>query len=90
MLNFLKNLVKGSSPGPAVTGEERAVRTARLKAVLTAELSQTQVDGRPVTHRRLESLIRATGAGKRETIQLLREIGARPSRRRGSELWTLE
>ncbi|MDB6136154.1 MAG: hypothetical protein JWM59_4397 [Verrucomicrobiales bacterium] len=90
MLTFLKNLVKGSSPRPAEPQEDRATRAARLKAVLTAELSQTQVDGRPVTHRRLESLIRATGAGKRETVQLLREIGARPSRRRGSELWTME
>ncbi|RYD38115.1 MAG: hypothetical protein EOP86_01745 [Verrucomicrobiaceae bacterium] len=86
----MKNLVKGGSPRPAETGEERAIRVAKLKAVLTAELSQTQVDGRPVTHRRLESLIRATGAGKRETVQLLREIGARPSRRRGSDLWTME
>ncbi len=89
MLSFLKNLLKsGKLSSIQEEKEDPVVRSERLRALLLAELSQTQVDGRPVTHRRLESLMLATGTGKTETIRLLREIGARPSSRRGAKLWT--
>lgn len=90
MLTFLKIFWKRNSfsSGPE-TLEDRKLRAERLKAILKFELALTQVDGRPVTHRRLESLMLATGAGKKETVRLLREIGARPSGRHGDRIWTL-
>lgn len=58
--------------------------------MLLAELQTVRVDGKPVTHRRLESLMLTAGTGKRQTKKLLRAIGARPSKRRGAKFWTLK
>ena len=63
-------------------------RLAKAKEVLEAELRSRRIDGKPVTHRRLETLMLSAGTQKRETVRLLRELGARPSSRHGSRLWT--
>lgn len=90
MISFLLKLLKPQRPLSSAEPEDAGpVRTERLKAILKAELSRTQVDGRPVSHRRLESLMQAAETGKRETVLLLRQIGARPSSRHGNKVWTL-
>jgi hypothetical protein len=91
MISFLLKLLKPRrAPSPLAPADEDAqARAERLKAILRSELSRTQVDGRPVSHRRLESLMQATETGKRETVILLRQIGARPSSRHGSKVWTM-
>jgi hypothetical protein len=61
----------------------------RLKKLLTIELNSKTLDGRQLTHRRLETLMLVTGLNRKETIRLLREIGARPSGRFRAEIWTL-
>jgi hypothetical protein len=65
-------------------------RTGKAQRVLLSELSQQRIDGAPISHRRLESLMLASGTGRRETVRLLRAIGARPSRRHGPSVWTLK
>jgi hypothetical protein len=52
-------------------------------------MNSKAIDGRPVTHRRIETLMLITRIDKRRTIRLLREIGARPSSRFGSGIWTM-
>ncbi|MDB6133410.1 MAG: hypothetical protein JWM59_1653 [Verrucomicrobiales bacterium] len=65
-------------------------RTEKAQRVLLSELSRQRTDGAPVSHRRLESLMLASATGRRETVRLLRAIGARPSRRHGAAVWTLK
>jgi hypothetical protein len=62
----------------------------KARRILHSELSQQRTDGTPVSHRRLESLMLAVGAEKRQTMCLLRAIGARPSNRDGGAMWTLK
>lgn len=88
MLAFLRAILKRSPTG---AGEEtREQRAERIRETLLSELSHKSIEGKPVTHRRLESLMLAAHAGKKETIQRLREIGARPSARMGKRLWTMD
>lgn len=90
MISFLLKLLKPQRPLSTVVPDEDAeTRAERLKAILRAELNRTQVDGKPISHRRLESLMQTTETSKRETVILLRQIGARPSSRHGSKVWTL-
>lgn len=90
MISFLLKLLKPQRPlSSDVPDEDPQARNERLKAILRAELSRTQVDGKPVSHRRLESLMQTTETSKRETMILLREIGARPSSRHGTKVWTM-
>lgn len=65
-------------------------RVERLKTILRSEMTQDTLDGRQLTHRRLETLMLVTGLSKKETVRLLRDIGARPSSRHGSKIWTLK
>jgi hypothetical protein len=61
-----------------------------VRRILREELVLTGRDGNLKTHRSLVSLMNMTGTGKRETIRLLREIGARTSTRFGdNKVWTL-
>lgn len=85
MLSFLRRIF---TPGRAESGD-RTERAAKIQLILRAELSRTSVQGKPVTHRRLLSLMEAARAGRSETIRHLREIGARPSTRLGGKVWTL-
>lgn len=69
------------------TPEDRA---ERIRTIIRAELSQTSVDGKPITHRKLFSLMLPAESGKKETIRRLREIGARQSSKVGKKVWTLD
>jgi len=66
-----------------------ALKTRQLE-ILDHELKQKKLSGEPVGHRRLKTLMLAAGTSRSKTIRLLRELGARPSSRKGEELWTLE
>ncbi|MES2708790.1 MAG: hypothetical protein V4726_19500 [Verrucomicrobiota bacterium] len=88
MFAFLKIRLKFLRLGTATEKQAELDRLAKAREVLSAELKSTRVDGKPVTHRRLETLMLAAGTGKQETIRLLRGLGARPSSRHGLRLWT--
>ena len=90
MLLLLKKLFTRGGRHAPLGGEDPKDREEKLKTILRMEMTQDTLDGRQVTHRRLESLVLATGAGKKETIRTLRAIGARPSSRHGSKIWTLK
>lgn len=68
----------------------RKTNNEKLKQALLLEMNSKSLDGRPLTHRRIETLMLVTGLGKKETIRLLREIGARPSGRFGAGIWTMK
>ncbi|MES2708817.1 MAG: hypothetical protein V4726_19640 [Verrucomicrobiota bacterium] len=90
MILFVKKCFRRLKPKSVE--EKQAIKAMQEKAriILTSELSQQWTDGKPVSHRRLESLMLAADTDRKETIRLLREIGARPSSRRGgARLWTL-
>ncbi len=90
MILFAKKCLQLLKPMSAGERQEMKARVEKARGILTLELSQQWTDGKPVSHRRLESLMLAAGTGRKETIRLLREIGARPSSRRsGARLWTL-
>jgi len=78
---------------PATRREERAAREAQLQRrqeILLAELSQEKLSGKPVGYRRLESLMLVAGTNRRETVRILKKLGARPSSRKGKQYWTLK
>jgi len=78
---------------PLSRRERLALRQAQKKRqldVLGHELRQQKLNGEPVGHRRLKTLMLAAGTSRGKTIRLLKELGARPSSRKGEELWTLE
>lgn len=91
MFPLLRKLLQQSRKAVPLETDAEApeVRAERIRSILRAELSQTSIDGKPITHRRLLSLMLTAGAEKKETIQRLREIGARPSARLGNKVWTL-
>ena len=86
MLNILRNLFSLLHRDPPLSSERRG----DLKALLLSELQTSRVNGKPVTHRRLQSLMLTIGSSKRVTMQLLRDIGARPSKKKGGTFWTLK
>jgi hypothetical protein len=86
MLTVLNDFIDWFKLTPPLSPERRE----QVKSILRTELETHRVDGKPVTHRRLESLMLTAGTPRRQTIQLLREIGARPSKRRGAKFWTLK
>lgn len=92
MLSFLRNLLtRGLRPsGISNDDESPENREERLRAILRGEMTRDTLDGRQVTHRRLETLMLVTGGDKKETVRLLRDIGARPSSRHGSKIWTMK
>lgn len=92
MLPFLKSLL-GRGPrrtGASDDGESAEERAERLRVILRSEMTRDTLDGRQVTHRRLETLMLVTGTDKKETMRLLRDIGARPSSRHGAKIWTMQ
>lgn len=84
MLTFLKRFFHQRRPA----GDHPA-QVEKVRAILRAELSQNNVRGERISHRRLPSLMKAAGTGRRETIRHLRAIGARPSSKLGLRVWTL-
>lgn len=90
MSAFLKNILSLLKPKTPEEINASRERLQRAREVLSAELRNRRVDGKPVTHRRLETLMLAAGTGRKETVRLLRELGARPSSRHGEKLWTRE
>ena len=89
MLSLLKLTLEKLRPRSAADRRAALERLENARAVLLLEMKHERIDGRPVTHRRLESLMSAAGTGKRDTIRLLKEIGARPSGRHGTKVWTI-
>ena len=89
MLALLKFTLEKFKPQSAADRQTALERLETARSVLLREMKHERIDGRPVTHRRLESLMTAAGTSKRDTIRLLKEIGARPSGRHGTKVWTL-
>ena len=76
---------------PAARREQQAARKAQLQwrqEILLWELSQAKLSGKPIAYRRLDSLMLAAGTNRSQTVQLLKQLGARPCSRRGRRYWT--
>lgn len=90
MRSFVKKCLFLFKPQSHEEKEELRARDEKAQAILKAELVQTRIDGKAISHRRLETLMLASNTDRKTTIRLLRRLGARPSRSRGSAWWTLD
>lgn len=89
MRSFVKKCFSLLKPMSAEEKEDMRVRDEEAKAILMLELGRTRIDGKSISHRRLETLMLASSTDRKTAMRLLRQLGARPSRTRGSTWWTL-
>ena len=87
---ILQNLLRRLKPLSAEERQAEAIRRENAARILISELREIGIDGKPLVYRRLESLMMSAGTSKRETISLLREIGATPSSNHGCKIWSLK
>lgn len=90
MRSFVKKCFLMLRPPSREEKEATRAKEEETQSILRAELGQTRIDGKAISHRRLETLMLASNTDRKTAIRLLRKLGARPSKSRGAAWWTLD